>query len=337
MFKSATIQQLLQVFRIQESFHYEVIRFSKDKDILISCSTPNLKLLIRFYKDPFTTLDGLQTQGELCQAFIENDIPVPRRLQTNDGRYYLPAHSFEIPFPITIEEWMPGRELRDEEINKSLLHTLGLLLGKTHVISEKHHIHFEHGTYWGMFGGNTSDKPGIYDDIELEANLLKESLKTTEINQVLVDKVFTLFYKKREELRKVWNDLPKGAVQGDLSPNNILLNDNSTFESLIDFNIAGDEVFINHLVGEGIFLAYELMGDDKEDCFQEFLSAYMKIRPLSTLEIKTLPLIIQILRPFRFRRTQKIIQLINEGQFTDVEKELSIMLDLLQYKKEGDI
>lgn len=43
------------------------------------------------------------------------------------------------------------------------------------------------------------------------------------------------------------------AVQGDFSPNNILLNDNSAFESLIDFNIAGDEVFINHLVGEGIF------------------------------------------------------------------------------------
>ena len=69
----------------------------------------------------------------------------------------------------------------------------------------------------------------------------------------------------------------QGAVQGDFSPNNILLNDNSAFESLIDFNIAGDEVFINHLVGEE-FLAYELMGDDKEDCFQEFLSAYMKIR-----------------------------------------------------------
>ena len=103
-----------------------------------------------------------------------------------------------------------------------------------------------------MFGGNTSDQPGIYDDIELEANLLKESLKTIEINQVLVNKVFTLFI-KREELQKVWNDLPKGAVQGDFSPNNILLNDNSAFESLIDFNIAGDEVFINHLAGEGIF------------------------------------------------------------------------------------
>ena len=46
-----------------------------------------------------------------------------------------------------------------------------------------------------MFGGNTSDQPGIYDDIELEANLLKESLKTIEINQVLVNKVFTLFIK----------------------------------------------------------------------------------------------------------------------------------------------
>lgn len=337
MFESSTIQQLLQVFRIQESFHHEVIRFSKDKDILISCSTPNLKLLIRFYKDPFTTLEGLQTQGELCQAFIENDIPVPRRLQTNDGRYYLPAHSFEIPFPITVEEWMPGREMKDEEINKSLLYTLGLLLGKTHAISEKYCIHFEYGTYWGMFEGNTSDKPGVYDDIELEANLLKDSLKTTEINQALVDKLFTLFYKKREELQEVWNDLPKGAVQGDFSPNNILLNANDAFESLIDFNIAGDEIFINHLAGEGIFLAYELMGDDKDDCFYEFLSAYMKERPLSSLERKILPLIIQIVRPFRFRRTQKIITLLKEKQFIEAERQLSIMLHLLHDNKEGGI
>ncbi|MGE7870518.1 phosphotransferase enzyme family protein [Bacillus paramycoides] len=339
MFENTTIQCLLQAFCIGEPFHYEVIRFSKDKDkdILITCTTTNYKLLIRFYRDPFTTLEGLQIQGEFCHALIENDIPVPRRFKTNDSRYYLPAHSFEIPFPITVEEWMPGREVADEEINKSLLHTLGSVLGKTHAISEKHHIHFDYGTYWGMFGGNTSDAPGVYDDIELESNLLKDSLKDAEIDQTLVDEVFTLFYKKRKELQMVWNDLPKGAVQGDFSPNNILLDDSDVFESLIDFNIAGDEVFINHLAGEGIFLAYELMGDDKDDCFYEFLSAYMEERPLSRLEIKTLPLIIQVVRPFRFRRTQKIIKLVREKQFTEVERQLSIMFNLLHYEKEGGI
>lgn len=330
MFEKSMIQAILQNFDIlQEPFHYEVIRAAKDKDTLITCSTPIKKVLIRFYKDSFTTIDGLQTQGLLCRAFIENGIPVPGRFQTNEGLYYLPAHTIKNSFPVTVEEWMPGRELEDQEVNKQLLHTLGKLLGKTHKISETYDVHFKYGTYWGMFGGNTSDVPGIYDDVELEANSLKESLQRKEINQALVEEVFFQFYEKRAALQKLWNTLPKGAVQGDFSPNNILLDHNSAFQSLIDFNIAGDEVFINHLVGEAIFLAYELMGDEQDDCFYEFLSAYMKERPLSTLEKEALPLIIQVVRPFRFRRTQKIIQLVKEEQFTEVEKELSIMIGLL--------
>ncbi|WP_439874544.1 phosphotransferase enzyme family protein [Bacillus mycoides] len=337
MFENTTIQRILQEFHIHEPFHYEITRFSKDKDILIACSTTTYKLLIRLYRDSFTTIEGLQTQGELCHAFIKNGIPVSKRFQTTGGHYYLPAHSFEIPFPITVEEWLPGREMEDQEVTKSLLHTLGRLLGTTHAVSEKHHIHFDYGTYWGMFGGNTSDEPGIYDDIELEANNLKKCLQESVINQTLVDEVFTVFNEKRKQLYKVWSELPKGAVQGDLSPNNILLDDNGAFQSLIDFNIAGNEVFINHLAGEGIFLAYELMGDDKDECFYEFLSAYMKERPLSKLEKETLSLIIQVVRPFRFRRTQKVIQLMNEKRFTAVERELSTMLDLLQHEKEGGI
>lgn len=53
----------------------------------------------------------------------------------------------------------------------------------------------------------------------------------------------------REELKRIYKRLPRCAIQGDLNEGNILIKDGK-FAGLIDFNMAGTEVNVNHFCAE---------------------------------------------------------------------------------------
>ncbi|MDE7213376.1 MAG: hypothetical protein K2N42_02225, partial [Anaeroplasmataceae bacterium] len=55
--------------------------------------------------------------------------------------------------------------------------------------------------------------------------------------------------RNREAIKKVYKKLPRCVIQGDLNWSNILVNENH-FIGLIDFNMSGTEVNINHFCAE---------------------------------------------------------------------------------------
>ncbi len=62
-----------------------------------------------------------------------------------------------------------------------------------------------------------------------------------------------MFYKRQEDLRKVYYSLPTSCFQADLNDSNILLDSNNNFVGLIDFNLCGKEPILNYAVREALW------------------------------------------------------------------------------------
>ena len=93
---------------------------------------------------------------------------------------------------------------------------------------------------------------------------------------------------KLEAIRSVWDKLPKAAVQGDISINNLVYG--KEMLTVFDYNNAGDVVLVSDLVLEGLLTAYEMdlpegTGQSiREQFFPALLKGYLSHRELSEKE-----------------------------------------------------
>jgi len=154
-----------------------------------------------------------------------------------------------------------------------------------------------------MFGGNKSDRLGEYDENELSFHDFKAVFGTSGVYQ----EIERLYKEKRNVLASKWELLPKGATQGDFCHYNMLFSVKGEVQGIFDFNLAGDEVFVNECVAVGVYLSWhtEFKGNyTAEERFKAYLKAYQKIRPLNSVEQTCVTPLIQIIRAFRFDRVE---------------------------------
>ena len=86
------------------------------------------------------------------------------------------------------------------------------------------------------------------DEKQENLDMLEEELR--EIGEdSLADEVVVFNNATRERIKKVYKQLPRCVIQGDLNESNILV-ENGHFAGLIDFNMAGTEVNINQFCCE---------------------------------------------------------------------------------------
>lgn len=115
--------------------------------------------------------------------------------------------------------------------------------------------------------------------------------KDEKLDQAVVAQIKALRDEKLESIRAVWETLPKAAVQGDISINNLVYSEDGLI--VFDYNNAGDEVLISDLVMEGLLTAYEMELHDgtpasyREQIFPALLKGYLSVRSLSEAERKT--------------------------------------------------
>lgn len=115
-----------------------------------------------------------------------------------------------------------------------------------------------------------------------------EICKNVHLDQAIIEQIKKLHDEKLETIRAVWDKLPKAAVQGDISINNLVYGENEL--TVFDYNNAGDEVLISDLILEGLLTAYEMdlpEGVDqscREQFFPALLNGYLAIRKLSQEE-----------------------------------------------------
>lgn len=195
------------------------------------------------------------------------------------------------------------------------LQELGKSLGKQHTVASVIGLRFGRGSGYSMFGGNETEEFGDYDENEVMYLELVHCLEDNEQFEQELDKIKELYLTRRAILEAEWSNLPTGPVQGDLAPYNSLFQQDK-LTAIFDFDIAGDEVFVNDFICNAIYLAlnYDFEGTETpEERYQAYIDAYTSERPLSNREKEMIPHLFAIIRAFRYDRIEEGIEKIKQG------------------------
>ncbi len=121
--------------------------------------------------------------------------------------------------------------------------------------------------------------------------------------QARVERIWNNWLEARNELEKIYHNLPVSVFQADINDTNVLLDEDGTFKGVYDFNIGGREVYINYLVRQAPYVSTnDTYGDIAAD--DQFLKRVLhaldivkKVYSFSDLEKKAAPLLYKCIRP----------------------------------------
>lgn len=216
----------------------------------------------------------IENQSEFSEFMRRNGIATAKRYMAN-GRYCNEYLYHATACNVTVEQWC-GQAI--SELSTEVSYKIGQLMARMHTLSLENNCRIGCGTLFSAAYWNDVDAFPSFCKIAQNENLDKG----------IVEKIKKLHDEKLEAIRLVWDTLPKAAVQGDISINNLVYGEREL--TVFDYNNAGDEVLISDLVMEGLLTAYEMEipeGVDeacREEFFPALLDGYLSIRTLSAEE-----------------------------------------------------
>lgn len=156
------------------------------------------------------------------------------------------------------------------------------------------------------------------------------------------EELLKLFYKLQGELRTVYSSLPTSCFQADLNDSNILLDGDTNFVGLIDFNLCGREPILNYAVREALWAVSDkrLVGEkdsrlyfyDKElddlriSLFIENMGYIQENYKFTPLEKEVFPLLFRYVNSFWWFHLDEI-EMIKED-----DHKISMLFDWLEYQ-----
>ena len=233
---------------------------------------------------------------QYAKRLVENGMNVARYVKTRIGSH---VHA-EDGLVFTLEKELPGHELTN--MTDEVLSEIGRLLGKQHMISFNIQSPFTTGTSWSMFGGNATENLGDYDENELSFLEFKNYYQS----HPLYATIESLYLDYRKVLQRAWAQLPSGAVQGDFCYYNMVREESGKL-GIYDFNLAGNEVYLNESVAGAVYHAWHApyIGDlTEEERFQLLLESYTFERPFTEKEQVLVLILKSVIRAFRYDRVE---------------------------------
>lgn len=224
--------------------------------------------------DPAQNRQTAEKQSRFSEFMRGQGIKTPARYQAK-GSYCNEFVYRDIPCDVTVEDWC-GEEIK--EINVDIARRIGELMARMHMISL--------ASQWEI-GCGTLFSAAWWNDVDAYPKFC-EICEVQKLDQEIAAKIKALREEKLARIRAVWDELPKAAVQGDISINNLVCGADEL--TVFDYNNAGDEVLVSDLVMEGLLTAYEMELPDgvtasyREKLFPALLKGYLSVRPLSELE-----------------------------------------------------
>lgn len=272
---------------------------------------------------------------EMQSCFSENmrhsGIETPARYKNKtDGKYAMAFTYQDLPCTVTVEDWC-GEEIT--AITTELAYQIGALMARMHAISLANRLEIGRGTLFSA---------AYWNDVDAFPSFCKIT-KDEKLDQEIVKQIIALHDEKLAYLRAVWETLPKAAVQGDISINNLV----QTEERLIvfDYNNAGDEVLVSDLVMEGLLTAYEMDLPEKvpvsyrEELFPALLKGYLSVRSLSEAESKAAWEIYTLYHGLWFTRIvyneDSLEKLVKNGDYEGANRLLKQMLADMTEAEDG--
>lgn len=279
--------------------------------------------------DPAAERTKIENQSVFSERMRSCGIRTPRRYQA-DGSYCTAYPYRNQPCLVTVEDWC-GEEIR--EITTDIAYRIGELMARMHLRSSEHGCFIGHRTLFSAAYWNDVDVFPEFCEITQDENL----------DQDVAARIKCLREEKLECIRAVWETLPKAAVQGDISINNLVQDEGGLI--VFDYNNAGDEVLISDLVMEGLLTAYEMELPSgtpvscREQLFPAFLNGYLSVRPLSEAEADTAWEVYTLYHGLWFTRIvyndASLDSLVRKGEYEAANRLLKQMLSDMEEADDG--
>lgn len=298
------IQEVMQRYFSTPITRHEILR---DKDRLVAEVEVDGELF--FLKGEKQPEQFVETIIAFTELMSNAGLPFIVSEQALDGKRYVEHENLLF----ILERKGIGKEIK--ALRQEHLQELGKSLGKQHAVSSTIDLRFGSGTSWGLFGGNKTNELGDYDENELCYLDLVRSIENSSQFIEELTMIQELYLARRAILQAEWSELPEGPVQGDLLPYNLLFQENK-ISVIYDYDIAGDEVFVNECVANAIYLAWhhDFEGNETpEERYNAYINAYTSERPLLNRELEMIPHLFAIIRAFRYDRIEEGIEKIKQG------------------------
>ena len=190
------------------------------------------------------TEERLASIDRLVEKYRRIGVLAPRLFKNKEGDY-LSAHGDHVCYVSEYLDYPLWEEKEDETdvetIRKEVLRSIGRL-SKKYSNEDLSDVM----SMWSIIDLAPLDVD--VDEKQENLDLLVENLKGLGETE-LAHEVEAFNDSARERIRALYNDLPRCVIQGDLNASNILIEDGH-FVGLIDFNMAGTEVNVNHFCCE---------------------------------------------------------------------------------------
>lgn len=279
--------------------------------------------------DPAAELTKVESQSRFSEQMRSCGIRTPKRYRA-EGRYCAELLYRESPCIVTVEDWC-GEEIT--EITADIAFDIGELMARMHLRS------LEHGC---VIGHRTLFSAAYWNDVDVFPEFC-EITKDERLDQGAAAQIKSLREEKLGRIRAHWGSLPKAAVQGDISINNLVHDEEGLI--VFDYNNAGDEVLISDLVMEGLLTAYEMdlpsgtPASYREQLFPAFLKGYLLGRPLSDAEADTAWEVYTLYHGLWFTRIvyneDSLDSLVKKGDYEAANRLLKQMLTDMQEADDG--
>ena len=219
------------------------------------------------------------------------------------------------------------------QITTDIAYEIGTLMARMHLIS------LEHGC---IIGHRTLFSAAYWNDVDVFPEFC-EITKDERLDQGVAAQIKSLREEKLERIRAIWETLPKAAVQGDISINNLVHDEKGLI--VFDYNNAGDEVLISDLVMEGLLTAYEMdlaegiPASYREQLFPALLKGYLSVRALSEAECTAAWEVYTLYHGLWFTRIvyydDSLDSLVKKGDYDGANRLLMKMLTDMQESDDG--
>ena len=252
------------------------------KHIIGVTTADGRRLVLKFVREFFDgCLSDLSAQREILEkqcafaAFLRENGILTTRYYRAEGSFCIETDCMGVPCTVTVEDYC-GEEIR--EITEPLAFRIGALVAEMHTLSLKHGY---------RIGLNTLFSAAEKNDVDCTARF-RTLAASDGIDPSVAAQIEAWIERRRAAMVAAWDTLPKSAVQGDISINNLI--DTPDGLLVFDYNNAGDVVLVSDLVLEGLLTAYEMdLNKDapasvRERLFPAFLNGYLSVRKLTEAE-----------------------------------------------------
>lgn len=236
------ILEILKKYNIHSFSAFKELETTKGNDYRLNIFIDK-RYVLRINSDNITE-ERLESISRLCERYRNIGILAPILYPSLEGTYLTKYNSY-ICYLSDYLDYKTEEELENEcdhaQIKKEILWSIGRL-SRLYTNVDLSLIN----SMWSIIDLAPLDVE--IDEKQENLNMFVSTLE--DYGEIDIANKLTLFNQtNREAIKKVYKKLPRCVIQGDLNWSNILVEENH-FKGLIDFNMSGTEVNINHFCAE---------------------------------------------------------------------------------------